>query len=762
MPKHLVIVESPTKAKTISHFLGDDYTIVSSYGHVRDLPKSKLGVAVDDGFTPQYVIPTRARKNLTALTKAGDQADIIYFATDEDREGEAIAWHLVEVMKPPPAKIKRIVFHEITKEAIMEALKNPREIDLHLVDAQQARRILDRLVGYELSPFLWKKVARGLSAGRVQSVAVRLIVEREREIKNFTQQEYWSIAADFSANGKNFRAELNKFNNSPLEKFTLETETRAKDIVKTLAQATSWHITNLTSKNTKRTPPPPFTTSTLQQEANRRLGYSVKQTMMFAQKLYEGIDLGSEGSVGLITYMRTDSVSLAGKFLSEAQNYINQTFGAKYSLPKPRFYKNKSKNAQEAHEAIRPTHVTKDPESIEKYLEPKAYKLYKLIWSRAVATQMTEAEMLNSTLEISEQSNKHLFKTTGQKMLFDGWLKLSFDKHEDNLLPALAIGDALKLEKLLPEQHFTEPPARYSEAALVKALEEYGIGRPSTYAPTISTIIDRGYVEKFERRLKPTDLALLVNDLLVEHFPEIVDYKFTANLENQLDEIAQGKEKWIPVIESFYLPFKGHLNSKEQEVTRADVMKERELGPDPKTGLMVKVRIGRYGPYIQLGNGEGDKKPKFASIPRGTNMDELTLPQACELLALPRILGTANDGQEMTAGLGRFGPFIKKGAAYRSVKDPDNVLTMDLARAQEIFATQAPSSGTIAELGDDAAGNKIKVKAGRFGAYVTNGTVNATLPKNTEPKEVKLEEALEMIAQKAANPHGRRGRKKKE
>ena len=762
MPNHLVIVESPTKAKTISRFLGDDYTIVSSYGHVRDLPKSKLGVAVDDGFKPQYIIPTRAKKNVTALTKAGAKADIIYFATDEDREGEAIAWHLVEVMKPEPKKIKRIVFHEITKEAILGALDNPRTIDNNLVDAQQARRVLDRLVGYELSPFLWKKVARGLSAGRVQSVAVRLIVEREREIQNFTKQEYWSIAADFSAQSIKFQAELNKFNGSALEKFSLESESHTKEVIKSLEQVNSWKIVSLNSKNTKRTPPPPFTTSTLQQEANRRLGYSVKQTMMFAQKLYEGIDLGSEGSVGLITYMRTDSVNLASKFLQEANSYVAKTFGDKYALPKPRFYKTKSKNAQEAHEAIRPTQIDKDPESIKEYLDPKAYKLYKLIWNRALATQMAEAEMLNSSLEISEPENKHVFKTTGQKMLFDGWLKLSFDKYEDNLLPELALGDDLKLEQFLPEQHFTEPPARYSEATLVKALEEFGIGRPSTYAPTISTVIDRGYVEKFERRLKPTDLAMLVNDLLVEHFPEIVDYKFTANLEDQLDAIAEGKEKWGPVIESFYLPFKGHLNSKEAEVTRADVMKEREIGIDPKTGLMIKVRIGRYGPYIQLGEGEGDKKPKFASIPRGTNMSELTMDQAQELLSLPRTLGIAADGQEMISNFGRFGPYIKKGSEYRSLKDPDNVLTIDLARAEEIFATEAPRSGTIAELGVDEAGNKILVKAGRYGAYVTNGTVNATLPKGSEPKEVKLDEAIELIKHKIANPSRGRGRKKKE
>ena len=761
MPKHLVIVESPTKAKTISRFLGNDYNIVSSYGHVRDLPKSKLGVAVDDDFTPQYIIPTRAKKNVTALTKAGQTADIIYFATDEDREGEAIAWHLVEVMKPEPQKIKRIVFHEITKEAIMAALQNPRLIDLHLVDAQQARRVLDRLVGYELSPFLWKKVARGLSAGRVQSVAVRLIVERERAIHAFTAQEYWTIEGEFSKDKLHFAATLSRWDNKTLNKFDIGNKQQAQDIVTALTTK-DWQVGLLNRKPTKRSPLPPFTTSTLQQEANHRLGFSVKQTMMLAQRLYEGRDIGAAGSVGLITYMRTDSVNLANKFIDEARNLIQQNFGADYLTPQPRRYATKSKMAQEAHEAIRPTVAAREPDQLRPYLDPKEYKLYNLIWQRAMASQLPDAQIESTSLEATSGDSQATFKATGQRLVFDGWLRLVPEKMEEKILPSLTVGDALKLTTATPAEHFTEPPARYSEATLVKALEEYGIGRPSTYAPTISTIIDRGYVEKFERRLKPTDLALLVNDLLVEHFPEIVDYQFTANLENQLDAIAEGKQAWKPVIESFYLPFKGHLNSKEQEVTRADVMKERELGPDPKTGLMVKVRIGRYGPYIQLGNGEGDKKPKFASIPRGTNMDELTLAQAQELLALPRQLGAGDDGQEISAGLGRFGPYIKRGSEYRSLKDPDNVLAIDLARAQEIFATQAPPSGTIAELGDDKDGNKIKVKAGRFGAYVTNGTINATIPKDTDPKEVKLEEALEMIAQKIANPHGRRGRKKKE
>ncbi|MFH1867087.1 MAG: type I DNA topoisomerase [Patescibacteria group bacterium] len=759
MSKKLVIVESPTKAKTISRFLGSDFEVVSSYGHVRDLPKSKLGVAVDDDFSPQYIIPIKAKKTVTDLKKQASQAEQIYFATDEDREGEAISWHLVEVMKTPKEKIKRIVFHEITKEAIAEALQNPRQLDLNLVNAQQARRVLDRLVGYELSPFLWKKVARGLSAGRVQSVTVRLIVEREREIQSFTPQEYWTIEGNFKKDGVEFIASLFRLNDKVLDKFSIGTKKQANDVVKDLTNKT-WKVASINRRPTKRQPPPPFTTSTLQQEANRRLGYSVKQTMMLAQRLYEGMELGSEDSVGLITYMRTDSVNLANKFLTEAKQLVSQQFGERYALCSPRRFATKSKLAQEAHEAIRPTLVNKTPETIKQYLDSKTYKLYDLIWRRAVASQMPEAELEATTLEVADQEKKNGFKATGQKLVFDGWLKLALELPEEKLLPSLNEADPLKLTKATPNQHFTEPPARYSEATLVKALEEYGIGRPSTYAPTISTIIDRGYIEKFERRLKPTDLAMLVNDLLVKHFPKIVDLEFTASVEEELDKIAEGKHQWQTTIKKFYTPFKEQLIIKEQEVSRKEVMKERDLGIDSTSGLLVKVRIGRYGPYLQLGEANKDKeKPRFASLLPNMTAETVTLAQAEELLKLPRTLGNDEDGKEIVAGIGRFGPYVKREKEYRSLTPTDDVLTITLERAIELFNTQSPKSGTIATLGHDPkTNNEIAVKTGRFGPYVTNSQLNASVSKKFDPKTITLEQALELLEKKASSP--KRNRKK--
>ncbi|MFA4937009.1 MAG: type I DNA topoisomerase [Patescibacteria group bacterium] len=759
MSQNLVIVESPTKAKTISRFLGSGFIVVSSYGHVRDLPKSKMGVAVDDNFTPQYIIPTKAKKLVTSLIKQGREADCIYFATDEDREGEAIAWHLVEVMKPKAEKIKRIVFHEITKEAIDEALQQPRALDINLINAQQARRILDRLVGYELSPFLWKKVARGLSAGRVQSVTVRLIVEREREINNFTAQEYWSIEGIFKAEQNKFEANLVRYQDQVLDKFFITNQQQAEKITADL-QSKQWLVGNINNRTIKKPPPAPFTTSTLQQEANHRLGFSVKQTMMLAQQLYEGIELDSEGSVGLITYMRTDSVNLANKFLQEAKQFIAKEFGDQYARTAPRTYTTKSKLAQEAHEAIRPTQANKTPELVKPYLDPKQYKLYQLIWQRAVASQLPDAELEATSLEATDTSRQSIFRASGQRLIFPGWYKLTPDQPEQKILPVITVNDTLILEKTIPNQHFTEPPARYSEATLVKALEEYGIGRPSTYAPTIGTIITRGYVEKIQRRLKPTDIAILVNDLLVEHFPEIVDYQFTAKLENELDNIAEGKAEWIPIIREFYLPFKGHINSKEQEVQKKDLMKERELGIDNITGLAIKARLGRYGPYLQLGEAVKDgEKPKFVSLLPGMSTETITLDQAKQLLALPRALGQDESGKEILAGIGRFGPYLKREQEYRSLTADDSVLTITLERALDIFKNQLPRNGTIATLGIDPKTNtEVVVKTGRFGPYVTNGKINASLPKNQDPREVKLDQALELLVKKANGP--KRGRKK--
>ncbi|MFH1171742.1 MAG: type I DNA topoisomerase, partial [bacterium] len=548
MEHHLVIVESPTKAKTISRFLGREFHVLSSYGHVRDLPKSKMGVDIEHDFAPQYAVPRDSQKHVTALKKAADKADVIYFATDEDREGEAISWHLVELLKPKAGHIKRITFHEITNEAIQEAIKSPRELNLNLVDAQQARRILDRLVGYELSPFLWKKVVKGLSAGRVQSVAVRLIVEREREIQAFTPQEYWTIEGEFSKEDAHpFGAKLQKIDGKTLDKFALGSEKDAKNIL-TALDGQQYAVSGIAQRETEKQPLPPFTTSTLQQDANRRLGYSSRQTMVLAQQLYEGIELGAEGSVGLITYMRTDSLTLSEKFLSEAHETLTKEYGAKYALPSPRRYKTKSKGAQEAHEAIRPSDPRRTPQSLAPYLDARQLKVYTLIWNRALASQMPAAQVTQTSVDILSSDTKYTFRATGSVIRFDGFLKCYPDSVKENLLPVLQEGDDVRQVSITPLQHFTEPAARYSEAGLIKALEEYGIGRPSTYAPTISTVVDRGYVEREERRLKPTDIAFLVNDLLVQHFPEIVDYQFTARMEEDLDKIAQGEIAWVPVI----------------------------------------------------------------------------------------------------------------------------------------------------------------------------------------------------------------------
>ena len=597
--KNLVIVESPTKAKTISKFLGPDYKVESSFGHVRDLPKSKLGVDVENNFEPQYVIPVKAKKQVSHLKDLAEKAGAILFATDEDREGEAISWHLAQIFKTPATKIKRIVFHEITQEAIKEAVQNPRGIDLNLVDAQQARRVLDRLVGYQLSPLLWKKVARGLSAGRVQSVAVRLIVEKEREIQAFKPQEYWTIDAIFTdeTEGKiKFEAKLNKIEDKTLDKFQITDQKQSQKIVDDLKNA-SYQVTSVEMKGTKKYPLPPFTTSTLQQAANQRLGFSAKQTMRLAQQLYEGIELGQEGSVGLITYMRTDSVNLADKFLNEAQNYIKDTIGPNYTQGK-KYYKAKSKLAQEAHEAIRPTAAINDPDKVKSYLDPRQFRLYQLIWQRAVASQMAEALIDTTAIDIEAKKLPYAFRANGSIIKFDGYLKIYPTATQENILPELKNGDGVKLEELTPNQHFTQPPARYSEATLVKALEEYGIGRPSTYAPTISTIQDRGYVIKEERRLKPTDMALVVNDLLVEHFPKIVDYQFTAKLENDLDEIADGKIKWQPMIHEFWGPFKKNLEKKDKELDKKEITEKESDEVCEKCGKPMVIKIGRYGKFL--------------------------------------------------------------------------------------------------------------------------------------------------------------------
>ncbi|MBU0879837.1 MAG: type I DNA topoisomerase [Patescibacteria group bacterium] len=644
----LIIVESPTKAKTITKFLGSDFIIESSFGHVRDLPTSTMGIDLENNFQPKYIIPAKASKNVSKLKALAKKAEEIILATDEDREGEAIAWHLAEVLKLKAKEAKRIVFHEITKDAIIKALANPRQLDFKQVDAQQARRILDRLVGYELSPFLWKKVARGLSAGRVQSVAMRLIVEREREIQKFKTNEYWSIVANLENNQKiSLLARLNKIENKTVNKLEIPSDEVATKILDELANAI-YQVSNVSQKQIKKSPPKPFTTSSLQQTANRWLGFSAKQTMMVAQQLYEQ---------GFITYMRTDSLNLSDKFLNDAHDFLKTNLGDNYTLTTPRKFKTKSKGAQEAHEAIRPAEVTKTPEKLEKTLNSNQHRLYKLIWQRALASQMPEALAKATTIDIDGVGTKYQFRATGQVLEFAGYLKIYPEKSQEIELPNLKQDEKLNLIELKKEQHFTKPPARYSDAGLVKIMEEYGIGRPSTYAPTISTIINRNYVQRDDnKKLAPTDIAFIVNDLLVEHFPQIVDYQFTAKMENKLDDIANGQIEWQPIISEFYKPFHENLEIKRNLIKKENIMPEEKSDKlCDKCNAPMIVKTGRYGKFLACSGfpecknikpmeGSANNNEKSDAI---KELEEKYKNEVCEKCGAP-----------MTVKNGRFGAFL--------------------------------------------------------------------------------------------------------
>ncbi|PIR13082.1 DNA topoisomerase I [Candidatus Falkowbacteria bacterium CG11_big_fil_rev_8_21_14_0_20_39_10] len=668
--KNLIIVESPTKAKTISKFIDSSYQIESSFGHVRDLPKSDMGIDIENNFIPKYVVPAKAKKNIAILKELVKKSDQIIMATDEDREGEAIAWHLIEALKLKENKIKRIAFHEITKEAIIEALKNPRELDMHLVDAQQARRILDRLVGYELSPFLWKKVARGLSAGRVQSVAVRLVVEREREVQNFKPQEYWSIEALLNKKGEGggtIEAKLNKIDGQAIDKFEIKNQDEAKKILAELEGA-KYIVADIAKKRVKKNPPKPFTTSTLQQTANRWLGFSAKQTMMLAQRLYEK---------GFITYMRTDSLNMSQNFLLEAKDYLDKNLGKEYALAEPRIFKTKSKGAQEAHEAIRPTKAGGAPDSLKKELDNNQSRLYKLIWQRAMGSQMPEALLDATSIDIQAKDTKYQFRATGQVIKFDGYLKIYPEKSKEVDLPEVKKDEELDLKKLNKEQHFTQPPGRYSDAGLVKELEKHGIGRPSTYAPTIATIEARNYVDRDEKKkLAPTEIAFVVNDLLVAHFPKIVDFAFTAKLEDDLDNIALGKIKWPGVIESFYKPFHENLENKYNEINKKDIMPEEKSNEKcDKCGANMIIKTGRYGKFLACsaypdcknikglnGNGQAGGKEKTEEIEK---LEKKYQGETCEKCGSP--LAIKN---------GKFGPFLAC-TAYPKCKNIKNIKEND-------------------------------------------------------------------------------------
>jgi len=669
---NLIIVESPTKAKTISKFIDSSFKVESCFGHVRDLPKKEMGVDIENNFKPKYVVPDKAKKTITKLKDLAKKAKQVILAADEDREGEAIAWHLIEALKLEKSKIKRIVFHEITKEAILNALESPRSLNIQLVDAQQARRILDRLVGYELSPFLWKKVARGLSAGRVQSVAVRLIVEREREIQKFKAEEYWSLTAELKkqASDEKFLAKLNKINEKTIGKLEIENKKQADKILADLKNA-NYRIAQIEKKQAKKNSPRPFTTSTMQQTANRWFGFSAKQTMMLSQQLYEN---------GLITYMRTDSLNLSTKFLDDSKKYLKETLGEKYIIAKPRYFKTKSKGAQEAHEAIRPTEAKQEPEIIKQKLNNNQYRLYKLIWQRAIASQMPEAIVDSTTIDIdtietdNRESLPYQFRSNGQILKFDGYLKIYPEKSKELLLPEVKEGEELDLLKLKSDQHFTKPPARYSDAGLVKILEKHGIGRPSTYAPTIATIEARNYVERDEnKKLAPTDIAFIVIDLLVKHFFDIVDYKFTAQMENNLDNIADGKIDWQPVIRDFYNPFHTNLEEKYNEVNKKDIMPEEESKEKcDKCNAPMLIKTGRYGKFLACS--AYPKCKNIKSMP-GTDRDKDGQDDSKEVKELQKkYKGRACDkcGADMAIKVGKFGPFLAC-TAYPNCKNIVNI-----------------------------------------------------------------------------------------
>lgn len=666
----LIIVESPTKAKTIAKFLGKDYRVESSFGHIRDLPQKEMGIDIENDFTPKYVVPMKSKKIVTGLKTLAAKSDGVILASDEDREGEAIAWHLAEALKLKKEQTVRIAFHEITKPAILEALEHPRSLDLKMVDAQQARRILDRLVGYELSPFLWKKVAKGLSAGRVQSVAIRLIVEREREIQKFVSTEYWSLSLKVQPEKtKNeFEASLYKIANKTFDKLSIDSQ-KANEI-EALIKNANWFISGVEKRATKKSPAAPFTTATLQQSANRHLGFSAKQTMSIAQKLYEQ---------GFITYMRTDSLNLSEKFLEEAREYLNKEYGAKYCPKEARKYKNRSKNAQEAHEAVRPTLVSNTPENLKDKFDPSQFRLYRLIWQRALACQSSDAQIAATAIDLKSKdqgAKDYSFRSTGQMISFDGYLKIYPEKTEEQELPEVSEGQMVELLETFKNQHFTKGPARYSDAGLVKELEKHGIGRPSTYAPTINTIIVRNYVNRDEhKKLFPTDIALVVNDLLVDHFPKIVDYKFTAKMENNLDDIAEGKKEWRPVIGGFYGEFHENLQEKYKEINKKDIMPEEESQEVcDKCGSAMIIKTGRYGKFLACSNFPECKNIKSLGGPK-TNQGEKQQPSA-DLEALEKKHSgekCEKCGSDMAVKNGKFGPFLAC-SAYPKCKNIKSIV----------------------------------------------------------------------------------------
>jgi len=822
MPTHLLIVESPSKAKTLKKYLGKDFEILASYGHVRDLVPKTGAVDTNDNFKMKYELIERNAKHVDAITKAVKDADIVLLATDPDREGEAIAWHLSEILKSRKVlkdkKVKRVVFYEITEGAVKEAVKHPRAISMELVNAQQARRALDYLVGFNLSPLLWKKIRRGLSAGRVQSPALRLIVERELEIEAFKTQEYWTIHFDSLKEKVPFTAKLTHFNGDKLDQFAVGNARREAEVRRFLEEHGKGRalVKEVERKSKTRSPAAPFTTSTLQQEAVRKLGFTTDRTMKVAQGLYEGVTVGRVVT-GLITYMRTDSVTLSKDAVSEMRGHITKHYGPDYLPKAPVVYRSSAKNAQEAHEGIRPTSIARTPDSVAPYLNDEQRKLYEMIWKRAIASQMTPAKFDTVAVDFHVGGAGNVFRATGQTMVFPGFFAVYHEDQDDTVeeeekrLPSFTAGESARIEKLYGEQHFTQPPPRYSEASLVKALEQYGIGRPSTYASIISTLQNREYVLLDKKRFTPTDVGRIVTKFLTEHFAHWVDYEFTAKLENELDDISNGKEEWVPVLERFWKDFSAQIEEKES-VSRKDVTQEaidetcpkcgkhqltirlgrrgrfigcpgypecdytrnldgaegteqakREIGTDPVSKMLVQLLQGPYGPYVQLGEMEGDKKPKRVSIPKNVAPDAVTLEIALKLLALPRDLGAhPESGKKVNAAIGRFGPYVSHDGQFKSIPKDENVFDIGLDRAVALLKEPKSFSarGALKVLGkhpDDS--QSVALYSGRYGAYVKHGKVNATLPDQSAVGTITLEEALELIASKS--PKGRGASKAK-
>ncbi|MCC7412014.1 MAG: DNA topoisomerase I [Gammaproteobacteria bacterium] len=755
MAKNLLVVESPAKASTIKKYLGSEFEVLASYGHIRDLRPKEGAVEAGNGFKMHYEVIARNSKYVDAIAKALKKATALYLATDLDREGEAISWHLVELLRERNAlddkTVQRVVFHEITKRAIEDAVAHPREIAMDLVNAQQARRALDYLVGFNLSPLLWKKIKRGLSAGRVQSPALRLIAEREEEIEKFQRQEYWTIEAQALAQAGPVTARLYVYGGEKVKQFTFTGAAEAEAARTTLLRAAGGLLTvsNVEKKQRRRNPAAPFITSTLQQEAVRKLGFTAQRTMRIAQQLYEGVDVG-EGSIGLITYMRTDSTNLAKEAVDEIRAFVRQRYGEDQVPAKARTYKTNAKNAQEAHEATRPTSVLRTPEAVKKHLSSEQFRLYELIWKRTVACQMNHATI--DTVAVDMACGKdNTFRATGSTVADPGFMAVYLEgadeagsEIDDRMLPPLAVGDRLELDGVSADQHFTEPPPRYTEASLVKSLEEHGIGRPSTYAAIIQTLLQREYVELESKRFRPTDVGRIVNRFLTEHFAPYVDYQFTARLEDELDAISRGEKDWIPVMEAFWGPFEKQVQDKDQNVSRKDVAQARELGLEPKSGKPVSVRMGRFGPYVQIGTSEDEDKPRFYSLRPGQRIDALTLEEALELTRLPRELGEGPGGVPLVVNVGRYGPYVRYGDKFVSLKKEDDPYTITLDRAVELIKEKQATDAARNIKEFPEAG--IKVLNGRFGPYVTDGSRNARVPKDRDPAGLGLEQAQELLA----------------